>query len=186
MAKIDLPGATAGQVIGQDPPANAVDVAAPKVNLLVAQEASPDNYANARFRWPVVGVGDARYQRGRVFTREGDHRPTCHSSFDREFSPSKSSRFKSDSIRLGHIAASEITSEHAGSSAFSCCDHRVSRSCAGAQSRRRFRNPFCCQVIPPTDNWRMPTGARTLRAGDPLRLLWRAMVHCIKHEFDAV
>jgi eukaryotic-like serine/threonine-protein kinase len=34
-------GATAGQVLAQDPPANAVDVAAPKVTLLVAKDSRP-------------------------------------------------------------------------------------------------------------------------------------------------
>jgi beta-lactam-binding protein with PASTA domain len=38
---IVLPGTEAGQVIAQDPPANANDVSAPKISLLVAQSPSP-------------------------------------------------------------------------------------------------------------------------------------------------
>jgi len=71
LAEIDLPGATAGQVIGQDPPANAVDVAAPKVSLLVAQEVSPDNYAMPGFVGRPLGsamlvIKDAGFSLGKV------------------------------------------------------------------------------------------------------------------------
>jgi len=71
VAEIDLPGAIAGQVIGQDPPANAVDVAAPKVSLLVVQEASPDNYAMPGFVGRPLGsamiaIKDAGFSLGKV------------------------------------------------------------------------------------------------------------------------
>ena len=60
IAEIDLPGATAGQVIGQDPPANALDVAAPKVSLLVTQEISARRLRDAWLRRAAVGIGNAR------------------------------------------------------------------------------------------------------------------------------
>jgi eukaryotic-like serine/threonine-protein kinase len=71
VAEVDLPGATAGQVIGQDPPANAVDVAAPKVNLLVAQEVSPESYAMPGFvgrplASAVLAIRDAGFSLGKV------------------------------------------------------------------------------------------------------------------------
>jgi len=71
VAEIDLPGATAGQVIGQDPPANAVDVPAPKVNLLVAQEVSPDNYVMPGFVGrslgsAMVAIKEAGFSLGKV------------------------------------------------------------------------------------------------------------------------
>jgi beta-lactam-binding protein with PASTA domain len=43
-AEIALPKTTAGQVLGQDPPANAANVVAPRVNLLVADEGPPQTY----------------------------------------------------------------------------------------------------------------------------------------------
>jgi eukaryotic-like serine/threonine-protein kinase len=49
VAEINLPGAAAGQVLAQDPPANASDVTAPKVNLLVAQEPAPEAYVMPSF-----------------------------------------------------------------------------------------------------------------------------------------
>ena len=71
VAEIDLPGATAGQVIGQDPPANAVDVAAPKVSLLVVQETSSENYAMPGFVGRPLGsamiaIKDAGFALGKV------------------------------------------------------------------------------------------------------------------------
>ncbi len=71
VAEIDLPGAIAGQVIGQDPPANAVDVAAPKVSLLVTQEVSAGDYAMPGFLGRPLGsamiaVKDAGFSLGKV------------------------------------------------------------------------------------------------------------------------
>jgi beta-lactam-binding protein with PASTA domain len=71
IAEIDLPGATAGQVIGQDPPANAVDVAAPKVSLLVTQEVSAGDYAMPGFVGRPLGsamlaIKDAGFSLGTV------------------------------------------------------------------------------------------------------------------------
>lgn len=71
VAEIDLPGATAGQVIGQDPPADAVDVAAPKVNLLVTQEVSAGDYVMPGFVGRPLGsamlaIKDAGFSIGTV------------------------------------------------------------------------------------------------------------------------
>lgn len=41
MDNVQLSGTTAGQVIAQNPPANATDVSAPKISLLVAQDPGP-------------------------------------------------------------------------------------------------------------------------------------------------
>jgi beta-lactam-binding protein with PASTA domain len=49
VAEINLPGATAGQVLAQDPPANAADVTAPKINLLVAQQPALAAYVMPSF-----------------------------------------------------------------------------------------------------------------------------------------
>ena len=71
VAEMVLPGATVGQVIGQDPPANAMDVAAPKVNLLVAQEVSPASYAMPGFvgrplASAILAIRDAGFSLGKV------------------------------------------------------------------------------------------------------------------------
>jgi beta-lactam-binding protein with PASTA domain len=71
VAEIDLPGTTAGQVIGQDPPANAVDVAAPRVSLLVTQEVSADDYVMPGFVGRPLGsamlaIKDAGFSLGTV------------------------------------------------------------------------------------------------------------------------
>jgi beta-lactam-binding protein with PASTA domain len=46
---IQLSGAENGQVIAQDPPANATDVSAPKISLLVAQSPSPQAFVMPSF-----------------------------------------------------------------------------------------------------------------------------------------
>ena len=70
ISEIALPGATAGQVLGQDPPADALDVATPKVNLLVAQEFS-DAYVMPNFVGRPLGsvalaIKDAGFTLGKV------------------------------------------------------------------------------------------------------------------------
>jgi beta-lactam-binding protein with PASTA domain len=47
---VQLPGGEAGQVIAQDPPANATDVSAPKISLLVAQAPAPQAFVMQDFR----------------------------------------------------------------------------------------------------------------------------------------
>jgi eukaryotic-like serine/threonine-protein kinase len=54
-ARIDLPEAPAGQVIGQDPPANATDALAPKINLLVTQEDPPKVFLMPNFIGQPLG-----------------------------------------------------------------------------------------------------------------------------------
>ncbi|MBV9341661.1 MAG: PASTA domain-containing protein [Acidobacteria bacterium] len=49
MATIPLPGKTADQVVAQDPPAKATDVAAPKISLLVAEESPPPAFVMPSF-----------------------------------------------------------------------------------------------------------------------------------------
>ena len=63
-------GATAGQVLAQDPPANSVDVAAPKVSLLVAKD-SPPAYLMPSFVGRPLGsvalaIKDAGFVLGKV------------------------------------------------------------------------------------------------------------------------
>lgn len=52
---LQLPGAVAGQVIAQDPPANATDVSAPKISLLVAQAPSPQAFVMPSFIGQPLG-----------------------------------------------------------------------------------------------------------------------------------
>ncbi len=52
---IVLPGTEAGQVIAQDPPANATGVSAPKISLLVAQAPSPQTFVMPSFIGQPLG-----------------------------------------------------------------------------------------------------------------------------------
>lgn len=52
---IQISGAENGQVIAQDPPANATDVSAPKVSLLVAQSPSPQAFVMPSFIGQPLG-----------------------------------------------------------------------------------------------------------------------------------
>ena len=52
---VQLPGAEAGQVIAQDPPANATDVSTPKISLLVAQSPSPQAFVMPSFIGQPLG-----------------------------------------------------------------------------------------------------------------------------------
>jgi beta-lactam-binding protein with PASTA domain len=54
-ATAEIPGMTAGQVIGQDPPPNATDVSAPRISLLVAQDAAPESYIMPSFIGQPIG-----------------------------------------------------------------------------------------------------------------------------------
>ena len=53
-ASAAIPGMTAGQVIGQDPPPNATDASAPRISLLVAQD-SPEAYVMPSFIGQPLG-----------------------------------------------------------------------------------------------------------------------------------
>jgi beta-lactam-binding protein with PASTA domain len=52
---LQLSGAETGQVIAQDPPANATDVSAPKISLLVAQSPSPQAFVMPSFIGQPLG-----------------------------------------------------------------------------------------------------------------------------------
>ena len=53
---IQMSGAEAGQVIAQDPPANATSISAPKVSLLVAQSPSPQAFVMPSFIGQSLGA----------------------------------------------------------------------------------------------------------------------------------
>jgi eukaryotic-like serine/threonine-protein kinase len=59
---VQLAGTAPGQVIAQDPPANATDVSAPKVSLLVAQSPSPKAYVMPDFTGKTLGTVTAILQ----------------------------------------------------------------------------------------------------------------------------
>jgi beta-lactam-binding protein with PASTA domain len=68
---VQLPGSTPGQVVAQDPPANATDVSAPKIGLLVAQPASPQAFVMPSFIGQPLGtvtntLKDAGFSVGKV------------------------------------------------------------------------------------------------------------------------
>jgi beta-lactam-binding protein with PASTA domain len=54
-ATLRLAGTSSGQVVAQDPPANAKDVSAPKINLLVAGENSPQAFVMPSFIGQPLG-----------------------------------------------------------------------------------------------------------------------------------
>jgi eukaryotic-like serine/threonine-protein kinase len=54
-ASIQMPGIDPGQVIGQNPPANATDVSAPKISLLVSQETQPQAFVMPTFIGQPLG-----------------------------------------------------------------------------------------------------------------------------------
>jgi eukaryotic-like serine/threonine-protein kinase len=69
-ANAGIPGMTAGQVIGQDPPPNATDASAPRISLLVAQDA-PEAYLMPGFIGQPLGsvsniLKDSGFLIGRV------------------------------------------------------------------------------------------------------------------------
>ena len=64
---IQLPGAEEGQVLAQDPPANATGVSAPKISLLVAQSPSPQAFVMPSFiGQPLASVTSALQSAGFV------------------------------------------------------------------------------------------------------------------------
>ena len=69
-ADAEIPGMTAGQVIGQDPPPNATDASAPRISLLVAQDV-PEAYLMPGFIGQPLGsvsnvLRDSGFLIGRV------------------------------------------------------------------------------------------------------------------------
>lgn len=70
-AEVAIAKGTAGQVIGQDPPANAASVAAPRVNLLIADEAPQQSYVMPSLIGQPLGsvtlaIQDAGFTLGKV------------------------------------------------------------------------------------------------------------------------
>jgi beta-lactam-binding protein with PASTA domain len=59
---VQLPGTAPEQVIAQDPPANATDVSAPKVSLLLAEAPSPKAYVMPSFLGKTLGTATAILQ----------------------------------------------------------------------------------------------------------------------------
>jgi beta-lactam-binding protein with PASTA domain len=55
-AEMQMPGAVAGQVLAQNPPANASQVAAPKISLLVTGAAEPEAYVMPSFLGQPLGI----------------------------------------------------------------------------------------------------------------------------------
>jgi len=76
VSEINVPGAVAGQVLAQDPPTNATDVAAPKVTLIVAaQNPVPDAYVMPNFVGRPLGsvavaIKNAGFTLGKVATAD--------------------------------------------------------------------------------------------------------------------
>ena len=71
IARAELPGTTADQVAGQDPPANSANVSAPRVSLLIAQADSPAAFVMPSFVGQPLGTAtntlrDAGFSVGRV------------------------------------------------------------------------------------------------------------------------
>jgi eukaryotic-like serine/threonine-protein kinase len=67
----EIPGMSAGQVIGQDPPPNATDASAPRISLLIAQDAAPAGYVTPSFIGQPIGsvtnsLKDSGFSVGRV------------------------------------------------------------------------------------------------------------------------
>ena len=54
-ATVQISGVPAGQVIAQNPPPNATDIAAPKISLLIAQDASPQAFVMPSFIGQPLG-----------------------------------------------------------------------------------------------------------------------------------
>ena len=54
-ASIQIPGIDPGQVMGQNPPADAADVAAPKISLLVSQASQPQAFVMPTFIGQPLG-----------------------------------------------------------------------------------------------------------------------------------
>lgn len=74
-ATIQTSDVPAGQVLGQDPPANAPDASSPKINLLVAQDSAPETYVMPSFLGQPLGsvsnvLKDAGFSVGKVTLAE--------------------------------------------------------------------------------------------------------------------
>ncbi len=72
-AEMQLPGASADQVLAQSPPANASQVAAPRTSLLVAVAADPLAYVMPNFVGQPLGNGEPHSAGCGLQTRERKH-----------------------------------------------------------------------------------------------------------------
>src|SRR5262249_31997140 len=82
-AHLAVPGAEPGQVVGQNPPANSTDVAAPKVSLLVADQPSPQAFVMPSFIGQPLGtvtnsLRDAGFALGKVTVAEANSVPLAN------------------------------------------------------------------------------------------------------------
>jgi len=81
VSEINVPGAVAGQVLAQDPPTNATDVAAPKATLIVAaQNPVPNAYVMPNFVGRPLGsvalaIKNAGFTLGKVTTADPSASP---------------------------------------------------------------------------------------------------------------
>jgi beta-lactam-binding protein with PASTA domain len=85
IAEISLPGATADQVIAQDPPANAIGVSAPKISLLTGEPAPPLTYVMPSFIGQTLSsatsaLKDAGFQLGKLSVAHAPANPAPASS----------------------------------------------------------------------------------------------------------
>lgn len=79
--RVQMPGASAGQVLAQDPPPNATQVSAPKVSLLVAEEPTPQAFVMPSFVGQALGTAtialrDAGFTLGNVAPAAAPAAPT--------------------------------------------------------------------------------------------------------------
>ena len=79
-ARVDLPGAAPGQVLAQNPPANATDAMAPKISLLVAADRPPAAYVMPSFVGQPLGtvslaLKDTSFSLGKVTMSEPPSSP---------------------------------------------------------------------------------------------------------------
>jgi beta-lactam-binding protein with PASTA domain len=80
--EVQLPDATAGQVIAQDPTANATDVSEPKISLLVARDLSPPAFVMPDFVGQPLGsvtnaLHDAGFSVGKVTAEPAEPAPSA-------------------------------------------------------------------------------------------------------------
>ncbi len=80
VSEVNVPGTTPGQVLAQDPPADATDVAAPKVKLLVAADSAPNAYIMPSFTGRPLGsvalaIKDAGFNLGKVSIADPSAQP---------------------------------------------------------------------------------------------------------------
>ena len=76
-ATVQISGLPAGQVIAQNPPPNATDVTAPKISLLIAQDASPQAFVMPSFVGQPLGSATITLQNAGFPTPRATLSPTA-------------------------------------------------------------------------------------------------------------